>query len=93
MRSIQRLREVASSHKIVCPTCANHTLSELAALAIAVDIESTLVEQSFYAVFETKDPETKHTLEVLTHSADAHLRIVREKWQVERAAAAQVVQA
>ncbi len=56
--------------------------SRLDALAIAVDAESTLIERNFYEVFASDDPEAAHTLRILSHSADAHQRITRERWQL-----------
>lgn len=51
------------------------------ALVVAVDIENSLVEKSFYDVFTTADPDSARLLTLLSRSADAHLRKVQEKWR------------
>jgi len=51
------------------------------ALIVAVDIENTLVEKSYYDVFTATDPESARLLTLLSRSSDAHLRRVREKWR------------
>lgn len=64
-----------------------HPPARLDALAIAVDIETTFIERNFYQVFEGTDTDTAHVLRILSHSADAHQRITRERWQLARLAA------
>ena len=66
---VQRLQEI------------RNPITLLGALIVAVDIENTLVEKSFYDVFTTADPESARLLALLSRSSDAHLRRVREKWR------------
>lgn len=55
--------------------------SLVAALAIAVDLETTLVEKNFYAVFDTADADAQRALKTLSNSAEEHLRRVKAMWQ------------
>jgi len=66
----QRLREIRAQ-----------PISLLAALAIAIDAESTLVEKAFYDIFQTTDPKGARTLALLSRSADAHLKLTQERWR------------
>ncbi|MHB0937734.1 MAG: ferritin family protein [Armatimonadota bacterium] len=61
-------------------------ISLLGALVVAMDIENTLVEKSFYNVFTSADPESARILALLSRSADAHLRRVQEQWRLYQAA-------
>ena len=71
---VQHLRELKAA-----------PLSETAALAVAVDIESTLVEKSFYDVFTSEDPESARLLALLSKSAEAHLHAVNRHWLARHA--------
>lgn len=55
-------------------------VTEAAALSIALDIETTLVEKCFYDVFESSEPESTRILQMLSRSSDAHQRSVNQKW-------------
>lgn len=67
---VLRLREVQA-----------HPISLIAALTVAVDIENTLVEKSFYDVFQSTDAEATRILTLLTRSAEAHLKATKDRWR------------
>lgn len=51
-----------------------------AALSVAVDIESTIVEKSYYEVFIGESEEGQRLLNALASSAQAHYQRVKEMW-------------
>ena len=62
--------------------------SLIAALSIAVDIESAFVERGFFDIFEGDDPQVRTLLQRLSDSSAEHLRRVQEYLTRQRLAKA-----
>ncbi len=66
----QRIREA----RVTPPTMAQ-------ALAIARDIESTMIERSFFMVLEGDSPALQQVLRNLHYSTESHAATIEKKWQ------------
>ncbi len=58
-----------------------NTLSNFAALSIAVDCEGTVVEKNFFEVWEGDTPEMRRLLNALTEASKTHLQTVKSMWE------------